>query len=88
MGYALWTDGDTLLAQGKHEYRPYGQAFAAAGDLFRERLFRRGPQSIPDGFDFVGYFASLGDLNDFLVVNRQSSKPKRRQAKHAITSTW
>lgn len=78
MGYALWTNGDVALAQGKHEYRPYGQAFIAASDLFREREFRRGRQYVPPGFQFQGYFASLSDVNHHLWLSRQKkSKTKR-----------
>lgn len=75
MGYALFSDGEVALAQGTHEYRPYGQSIIGIADQFRERHFRRGRLSVPPGCKFVGYFASLSD------VNRHLDKLRTGQAK-------
>jgi hypothetical protein len=71
MGFALWVKDGVARAEGTHEYRPMGIAVISQTDLFHARDFRpRRPQvPAPDkdfaGF-FAGFFASLGDLNDFL----------------------
>jgi hypothetical protein len=70
MGFALWTAGGLAWAQGTHEYRPMGAAVISASDLFRQRDFhpaRRVPESHAC---YVGLFASLVDLNDWLASRR------------------
>ncbi len=67
MGFALWVDGDTAIAQGTHEYRPMGCAVAAAGSVFTARDFnRRRPAPSRYAARFAGLFASLGEMNHWL----------------------
>jgi hypothetical protein len=75
MGFALWIDGDVAWAQGTHEYRPMGTAVVAASDLFRPRDFRAW-RLTPVGLvsSYVGLFASLGDVNAYLVSRRGRSR--------------
>jgi hypothetical protein len=67
MGYALYRKDKILWAAGTHEYRPMGVAAIAATDLFRPRDFT--PRISPPAetqAEFLGFFASIVDLNDFL----------------------
>ncbi len=77
MGFALWTDTDQAWAQGTHEYRPMGAAVIARCGVFTPRDFRRQLRA-PHRYDprFRGYFASLGELNDWLT-SRRSRTPGR-----------
>lgn len=71
MGFALWSDGDTACCAGTHEYRPMGVAVVAATDLFAARDFnpwRRQPSRRES--TFLGLFASLNDVNRFMVRTR------------------
>lgn len=52
----------------------------AVGDLFRERFFRRGRHVVPQGFEFIGYFASLSDVNDYMQREGASLVKKKRRA--------
>ncbi len=66
MGFALWTAPGLAWAQGTHEYKPMGAAVISATDLFRPRDFhpaRRVPEKTAT---YVGLFASIVDLNDWL----------------------
>jgi hypothetical protein len=68
MGFALWIDGDHALAQGTHEYRPMGAAVVGVNCVFTPRDFhRRRPTPSRMSPGFVGLFASLGEMNDFLA---------------------
>ena len=70
MGFALWTADGLAWARGTHEYKPMGVAVISATDLFRPRDFDPARQA-PDGeAGYVGLFASLVDLNDWLERRR------------------
>lgn len=75
MGFALWIEDEVAWAEGTHEYRPMGSAVIALTDLFHARDFRsrRAPRVDRDTH-FAGYFASLGDLNDFLRRKRSKKQ--------------
>lgn len=78
MGYALWLTGDTAWAQGTHEYKPMGAAVIARSSLFRARDFspkRRAPRRDAEGF--AGLFASLEDVNRYLVQKRSQAGAKK-----------
>jgi hypothetical protein len=71
MGFALWKEDGLAWAQGTHEYRPMGVAVIAATDLFRTRDFdprRRAPDERHPSY--VGLFASLVEMNDWLAARR------------------
>jgi hypothetical protein len=80
MGFALWTDANQTWAQGTHEYRPMGSAVIAPGSVFTPRDFRRHVRP-PHRYDprFQGYFASLGEMNDWLRArgSRRPGRPRR-----------
>lgn len=71
MGFALWLDEETAWAQGTHEYRPMGVAVLHPSGAFTPRDFRRSLQA-PSRYDasFAGFFASLGEMNDWLAQRR------------------
>jgi hypothetical protein len=71
MGFALYQKDLVYWAAGTHEYRPMGVAAIAATDLFRPRDFRGilNP-SLETEAEFVGFFASIVDVNDFLLRKR------------------
>ena len=78
MGFALWIDQDVAWAKGTHEYRPMGVAVVSVTDLFAPRDFRprrRAPSSRDRSF--VGYFASIGQLNAHLRVHRRAPASRR-----------
>jgi hypothetical protein len=83
MGFALWVDGETAWAAGTHEYRPMGVAVIASSDLFRTRDFdpRRPPKPEPER-DFAGFFASVGDVNDYLKSRRYTLAEDERKTEH------
>ena len=77
MGYALYRKDGVLWAAGTHEYRPMGAAAISATDLFRPRDFTpkiRAPRETE--VEFVGFFASIVDLNDYLLRCRSSKRPR------------
>lgn len=75
MGYAVWLEEEVAWAAGTYEYRPFGVAVISATDLFRQRDFRRDRQPPPESApSFAGYFASLGEVNAFLVERRKRTK--------------
>lgn len=67
MGFALWIRQEEAVAQGTHEYRPMGVAVIGVRGVFTPRDFRRSRRP-PARMDptLAGYFASLGEMNDFL----------------------
>lgn len=71
MGFALWIDGDTAWAQGTHEYRPMGVGVIGVSTLFSPRDFHR-KRLAPGRMHptFAGFFASLGDVNNYLEKRR------------------
>lgn len=73
MGFVLWVDREVAWAAGTYEYRPSGVAVISNTDLFRAGDFRRSRRPPPDTDpSFVGYFASLGDVNEYLKDRRKS----------------
>jgi hypothetical protein len=71
MGYALYRKDRVLWAAGTHEYRPMGVAAIAATDLFRPRDFKPAIKAPPEKeVEFLGLFASIVDLNDYLTRQR------------------
>ncbi len=91
MGFAVWTDGGLVWAQGTHEYRPMGAAVIHSGGVFTARDFRQGLRA-PGRLDprFAGFFASLGEVNAWLIrcrktgASQQLQKNKRRVKVHLI----
>ena len=71
MGFALWTANGLAWAQGTHEYKPMGTAVISSSDLFRQRDFHPARQAPDDSAQYVGLFASLVDVNDWLEKRRQ-----------------
>lgn len=70
--------GDIIWAQGTHEYKPMGAAVIAATNIFRPRDFsphRKAPWRNTEGF--AGLFASLEDINRYLLERR--SQPSHRK---------
>jgi hypothetical protein len=85
MGFALWHREQLLVCSGTHEYRPMGTAIVSDQDLFSARDFsarRPAPERGRDGF--VGYFASLNDVNAFL---RSPVEKRRKRNPHRILAT-
>jgi hypothetical protein len=79
MGFALWTDAGLAWAAGTSEYRAMGAAVVSDTDLFRAADFRpRVGQALPPA-TFAGHFASLGQINDYLVKRRRPSQQKVSQ---------
>ena len=71
MGFYLWLDRDVAWAQGTYEYRPMGTAIVAASDLFTRRDFDpRRKTKPPVTARYIGQYASLGQLNGVLTINR------------------
>ncbi|MGC8761757.1 MAG: hypothetical protein ACP5UT_17865 [Bryobacteraceae bacterium] len=82
MGFALWLDEELAWAQGTHEYRPMGAAVIHAGGIFTPRDFR--PSLLAPGRHdprFAGFFASLGEMNAWLVRQRRRSPSQRLRKK-------
>ena len=77
MGFVLWISEDVAWAEGTYESRSMGAAVISITDLFRHRDFRpsrRAPRASDPGY--VGWFASLSDLNARL--RSYSSRSARR----------
>lgn len=67
MGFVMWIRGEEAIAQGTHEYRPMGVAVIGARGVFTPRDFRRTRRGLSRmDPSLAGYFASLGEMNDFL----------------------
>lgn len=75
MGFALWMGPELAWAAGTHEYRPMGAAVISKTDLFRRSDFRgdRQPPQ-PASPSFIGYFASIGHVNAFLLSGRRRTR--------------
>ncbi|MCC7155698.1 MAG: hypothetical protein IT161_14070 [Bryobacterales bacterium] len=82
MGFALWIQGDVAVAQGTHEYRPMGSAIISAQTRFTPRDFNRRRKG-PSRFDpsFAGFFASLGQVNDYVEIRRSKKIRSQREKK-------
>jgi hypothetical protein len=72
VGFVLWVEPELAWAAGTYEYRAMGAAVISNTDLFRASDFRRNrrppPASSPS---FAGYFASIGQINGFLLKQRK-----------------
>ncbi len=82
MGFALWLRDGLAWAKGTHEYRPMGAAVISETGRFRARDFHRDWEA-PSVHQpsFVGFFASIGHLNQHLeerVRRPRAGKRKRR----------
>jgi len=89
MGFALWMDDQVAWAQGVHEYRPMGVAVISVTDLFRPRDFRFGPAAPPRGAsDYVGLFASLGEVNAHLARRRSQASPGNPRRARSPVPPW
>ncbi len=78
VGFAVWIEQELAWAAGTYEYRAMGVAVISRTDLFRRADFRqdrRAPPTWSPGF--VGNFASIGQVNAFLIASR----PRRRRAR-------
>jgi hypothetical protein len=73
VGFALWTADGLAWAQGTHEYKPMGVAVISATDLFRPRDFDPGRRAPESAAAYIGLFASMVDLNDWLESQRRAS---------------
>ena len=72
MGFALWIGDEVAWAEGTHEYRPMGVAAISVTSLFSARDFRPARKSLARGGPgFAGLFASLGEMNEYLLRRRQ-----------------
>jgi hypothetical protein len=82
VGFALWIDGEIAWARGTHEYRPMGTAVIGISSMFTSRDFACRRRS-PPRYDprFTGYFASLGQMNDFLASFRNRSQAVQKKIK-------
>ena len=77
MGFAVWINNDLAWAQGTHEYQPMGVAVIAVTDLFTDRSFsRRRKAPLRNEANFAGLFASLGEVNGWLVRRRSQTRKK------------
>ena len=86
MGFALWHQEPLLFCSGTHEYRPMGTAIIGDLGLFEPRDFSQLRLSPRRGLDgFIGYFASLNEVNHFLRA-KPGLRPGRRNS-HRILST-
>jgi len=72
MGFYLWLGDGLAWARGTYEYRAMGSAVISATDLFRRRDFdpMHGPAA-PHSAEFLGQFASLGQMNAQLRQRRR-----------------
>jgi hypothetical protein len=87
MGFALWRQPPLLLCAGTHEYRPMGTAVIGDQGLFESRDFkpqRVSPRRGQDGF--IGYFASLNEVNRYLRGKVEVARGKRNS--HRILATF
>jgi hypothetical protein len=86
MGFALWVETDVAWAQGTHEYRPMGVAVICARTIFSARDFHRsGTAPSRDHGSYIGLFASIGEMNDYLMRNR--SRHMKKNLPRRIPST-
>jgi hypothetical protein len=77
MGFALWVEDEIAWAQGTHEYRPMGTAVIGSRTLFAARDFRPSqPSPSRDRDSYIGLFASIGEMNDYLRRRRSQGRKK------------
>ena len=75
MGFHLWVDHDIAWAQGTYEYRPMGTANISTSDLVRRRDFRSRLRP-PRGAEYLGQFASIGQINAELIKRRKDRRSR------------
>ena len=80
MGFALWTDAELAWAAGTSEYRAMGTAVVSRTDLFRAADFRASRRLPHRSLRFIGHFASLGQINGYLIEARRSVRAGRARA--------
>jgi hypothetical protein len=82
MGFALWREGPLVYCEGTHEYRAMGTAVVHENGVLSARDFQRaGARRTRGSVGFVGYFASLGEVNAYL------RKQITRRSSHRILAT-
>ena len=91
MGFALWHRKPLLFCAGTHEYRPLGTAIVGDQGLFQTDDFssrRSAPRRGTDGF--IGYFASLNEVNAYLRSPQSAGTLKRncQRNPHRILATF
>jgi hypothetical protein len=65
-------DRQTAWAEGTYEYRAMGAAVISRTDLFRQSDFHRDRRPPPrSDASFIGEFASLGQMNEYLRTQRR-----------------
>ena len=68
---------EVAWAAGTYEYRAMGAAVISNTDLFQASDFRRDRRPPPAcSPSFAGYFASIGQINGFLL-NHRDPRPRR-----------
>jgi hypothetical protein len=89
MGFALWTEAELAWAAGTSEYRATGVAVISRTDLFRPADFRRDRRA-PRGssVEFAGHFASIGQVNAYLIRQRGKRPSRRRRAVDIRPAGW
>ncbi len=87
MGFALWHKTPLLYCAGTHEYRPMGAAVIGDLGLFEPRDFSSRMKAPARGREgFVGYFASLNEVNRYL---RRKNPPRgQKRNSHHILATF
>lgn len=85
MGFALWTGEDLAWAAGTSEYRAMGAAVVSSSDLFRAADFRPSRRAPASALNFAGHFASIGQVNDYLVKarGRTGRRPVNRRRRRS-----
>ncbi len=87
VGFALWVKDGVAWAAGTYEYRAMGAAVISQTDLFRHADFHRDvlPPRATDP-SFVGLFASMGHVNDYLLRSRARG-PRYPEGKKSTGAT-
>ena len=87
MGFALWIDSELAWVAGTSEYRAMGAAVVSNTDLFRAADFRPNRRPPVSSLNFAGHFASLGQVNAYLVKARHPPRALGRNAGRAARPT-
>jgi len=83
MGFALWTDAELAWAAGTSEYRAMGAAVVSITDLFRAADFRANRRPPASSLTFAGHFASLGQMNAYLMKARRPARASSKKTGRA-----
>ncbi len=85
MGFAVWRQAPLVYCAGTHEYRPMGMAVVHEQSVVTAKDFSpRAPQLRRGADGFVGYFASLSEVNAYLAGRPRKSG---RRNSHRILPT-